>query len=155
SIATQPQSQSVIGGSSLALTVAATGTAPLTYQWKKDGNNVAGATTSTLSVSQAQAGDAGTYSVVVTNSLGSVTSNPAVVTVSSDVFANRVIIPSGGVNTLASNAAATKESGEPNHAGSAGGKSVWWTWTAPNTGAVTVDTLGSSFDTVLAIYTGG
>jgi hypothetical protein len=49
---------------------------------------------------------------------------------------------------------ATKQSGEPNHAGNAGGASVWYRWTAPETARVTFNTLGSTFDTLLAVYTG-
>lgn len=64
--------------------------------------------------------------------------------------------------TLAGNAAtvagyntnATKETGEPNHAGNAGGRSVWWRWLAPSSGNATLDTRGSYFDTTLAVYTG-
>jgi hypothetical protein len=52
------------------------------------------------------------------------------------------------------NAYATKEQGEPKHAGRNGGPSIWFSWTAPGTGSVSFDTLGSSFDTVLAVYTG-
>ncbi|HEY0172750.1 MAG TPA: Ig-like domain-containing protein [Pyrinomonadaceae bacterium] len=49
---------------------------------------------------------------------------------------------------------ATKEAGEPSHAGVAGGKSVWYKFRAPGTGKVTFDTLGSNIDTVMAVYTG-
>jgi hypothetical protein len=49
---------------------------------------------------------------------------------------------------------AGKEPGEPNHAGNPGGKSVWWQWHCLTTGTVTFETAGSSFDTLLAIYTG-
>lgn len=49
---------------------------------------------------------------------------------------------------------ATKEPGERNHAGNAGGHSVWWTWYASHYGKVTVSTAGSVFDTLLAIYAG-
>jgi len=49
---------------------------------------------------------------------------------------------------------ATKETGEPNHAGEAGGASIWYRWTAPADGRTIVSTCGSSFDTLLAIYTG-
>src|SRR5262249_3083016 len=52
------------------------------------------------------------------------------------------------------NVGATKEPGEPDHASNAGGKSVWWTWTAPASGGVTLSTSGSSFDTLLAVYIG-
>ncbi|NLB54588.1 MAG: hypothetical protein GX811_02265 [Lentisphaerae bacterium] len=53
-----------------------------------------------------------------------------------------------------SNVNASKETGEPNHAGHRGGKSVWWQWTASASGPVTINTFGSSFDTLLAVYTG-
>src|SRR5882724_9144060 len=67
-----------------------------------------------------------------------------------DNFSGRLEI-SGLTNTLTgSNVGATKEPGEPDHAGDSGGHSVWWTWTAPTNGTVTVDTIGSSFDTLLA-----
>src|SRR5439155_9822770 len=49
---------------------------------------------------------------------------------------------------------ATKEPGEPNHAGNSGGHSVWYAWTAPSSSPVTIDTVGSSFNTLLAVYTG-
>ena len=52
------------------------------------------------------------------------------------------------------NANATKEGNEPNHAGNAGGRSVWYKWTAPVTGEAVVDTMASSYDTLLAVYTG-
>jgi hypothetical protein len=53
-----------------------------------------------------------------------------------------------------STAGATKETGEPNHAGNAGGHSVWWSWKAPAAGTTTIATAGSTFDTLLAVYTG-
>jgi hypothetical protein len=49
---------------------------------------------------------------------------------------------------------ADKEQNEPNHAGNAGGSSVWWSWTAPVTTTVALDTIGSPIDTLLAVYTG-
>jgi hypothetical protein len=71
-----------------------------------------------------------------------------------DSFANAVVI-SGASGTLTStNTGATKEGGEPNHASNPGGKSVWYRWTPGVTGTTVIDTVGSSFDTLLAIYTG-
>lgn len=49
---------------------------------------------------------------------------------------------------------ATKQAGEPNHAGNAGGHSIWWKWTAPTAGSLAVDTRGSYADTTLGVYTG-
>ena len=52
------------------------------------------------------------------------------------------------------NTEATKEPGEPNHAGNPGGHSVWYSWTAPYAGRATFSTCYSEFDTLLAVYTG-
>jgi hypothetical protein len=49
---------------------------------------------------------------------------------------------------------ATKEAGEPDHAGDPGGGSLWWTWTPMRSGRVFISTAGSSIDTLLAVYTG-
>src|ERR1041384_573319 len=61
-----------------------------------------------------------------------------------DLFANRT--PLVGTNLIAtgSNTNATKEPGEPNHAGNIGRKSGWWTWTAPTNGDLTITTDGST-----------
>jgi hypothetical protein len=71
-----------------------------------------------------------------------------------DDFADRITVAGTSGSTTGTNVQATKELGEPNHAGSAGGASVWWSWTAPASGWVRFDTVGSDFDTVLAVYTG-
>lgn len=71
-----------------------------------------------------------------------------------DNFASREVLVGFTNVVTTSNAGATKESGEPDHHGIAGGVSVWWSWTAPTNALVTVDTIGSSLDSVLAVYTG-
>ncbi|HMP81850.1 MAG TPA: hypothetical protein PKA41_04000 [Verrucomicrobiota bacterium] len=71
-----------------------------------------------------------------------------------DDFADGISVPGTTNSASGSNAGATKETGEPNHAGSASFNTVWWTWTAPTNWPVTMDTFGSLFDTVLAVYTG-
>jgi hypothetical protein len=53
-----------------------------------------------------------------------------------------------------SNVGASKQPGEPNHANNPGGKSVWVNWTAPRAGTVVINTIGSDFDTLLAVYRG-
>src|SRR6185503_6779754 len=78
-----------------------------------------------------------------------ITTGPA-----NDAFADAQLL-SGPVAILAGrNLGATKEAGEPNHAGNTGGRSVWYRWSAPGNGDWIVDTAGSGFDTTLAVYTG-
>ena len=71
-------------------------------------------------------------------------------------FANATAITFSGASTqvTGTNVAATKETGEPNHAGNTKVHSVWWKWTPASSGTATLTTLGSNFDTVLAVYTG-
>jgi CSLREA domain-containing protein len=71
-----------------------------------------------------------------------------------DNFANRLAITGTSATVTGTNVNATKETGEPSHAGNSGGKSVWWTWTPSSTSSVQIDTFGSSFDTLLGVYTG-
>src|ERR1039457_3552368 len=71
-----------------------------------------------------------------------------------DMFANRIVITGTNIVVTGSSVGATRETGEPYHAGNTGGASVWWSWKAPYVGTVTISTAGSSFDTLLGIYTG-
>src|SRR6185436_5878402 len=71
SIITQPQSQTTLAGQSVVFTVAANGPGPLNYQWRFNGSDLAGATTSTLALNPVRPSDAGTYSAVVFNNAGS------------------------------------------------------------------------------------
>ncbi|PYJ03506.1 MAG: hypothetical protein DME25_12050, partial [Verrucomicrobia bacterium] len=88
SIITQPQSQTVIAGQNASFTVAAGGSLPLSYQWRFNGANIAGATTTSFTRFNAQLADAGTYLVLVTNSLGGTSSAPATLTVVLTLTAN-------------------------------------------------------------------
>src|SRR6516165_900109 len=81
-ITSQPVNQTVTAGQTATFTVAATGTAPLSYQWQKNGANISGATSSSYSTAATTTSDNGsTYDVVVSNSAGTVTSNVATLTV--------------------------------------------------------------------------
>ncbi|MCC6271769.1 MAG: hypothetical protein IT190_10860 [Microbacteriaceae bacterium] len=72
-----------------------------------------------------------------------------------DIFANGIALTGlAGTNANISTTNATKEVGEPNHAGNAGGKSAWWTYQPSVDGVLTLGTTNSNFDTVLAVYTG-
>jgi hypothetical protein len=70
-IATPPQNQYVLVNSSATFTVGATGSTPLSYLWQFNGANIANATNSSLTISDAHATNAGTYTVVVTNLVSS------------------------------------------------------------------------------------
>ncbi len=79
---TQPVSQTVAEGSSVTFSTSASGTPNPTYQWYFNGTAIAGATGPAFNISSAQITSAGLYTVVLTNSAGSVTSAPASLTVS-------------------------------------------------------------------------
>lgn len=88
----QPQSRTNIAGTTATLSVAVSGTAPFTFQWKKgnedlvdgptaSGSTIAGATTASLSISSVRTDDAGNYSVRIQNSVSTTNSEVAVLTV--------------------------------------------------------------------------
>ena len=74
-ITTQPLSQTVVAGATVTFTIAASGSPAPTYQWRKDGIDIAGATSATLTLNNVAATAAGTYTVTATNVAGSATSN--------------------------------------------------------------------------------
>src|SRR5439155_666705 len=87
-ITTQPASQTVTAGQTATFTVTATGTAPLSYQWQKNGTAIGGATAASYTTPATTAADNGDqFTVVVSNAAGSVTSNAAALTVSSVLVA--------------------------------------------------------------------
>jgi|ERR1700675_83546 len=83
-IATQPANQSVNVNQTATFTVVANGTAPLSYQWQQGTTNISGANSASYTTpAVTQADNGSTFQVVVTNSAGRVTSNPATLTVTS------------------------------------------------------------------------
>lgn len=80
-ITTQPQSRTVNEGSNVLFSVAATGIPSPTYQWRFNSNTISGATASTYTRTNAQSSDAGSYSVVVSNIVGTATSSNAILMV--------------------------------------------------------------------------
>jgi len=81
----QPALQIAVLGGSATFSVGATSATPLTYQWRQDGNEIAGATNAVFTRTGIQAANAGSYDVQVGNAAGSVVSNPATLTVSAPV----------------------------------------------------------------------
>ncbi len=86
-ITIQPANKIATLGDTVSFSVGVSGLGPFAYRWQKNGvdlsngTRISGTTTATLSITDAQAGDAGDYSVVVSNTAGSVTSNTATLTV--------------------------------------------------------------------------
>jgi hypothetical protein len=80
-IAVQPSALTATVGSSVSFSVSATGSGTLAYQWRKGGSAISGATAATYTIASVATGDAGSYDVVVSNSVGSVTSLAVALTV--------------------------------------------------------------------------
>ena len=91
SIATQPANQTVNAGQAATFSVAATGTAPLTYQWQKNGAAITGATATSYTTPVTTTADSGeTFRVVVSNTAGSITSNSVTLTVNPSTVTSTV-----------------------------------------------------------------
>ena len=161
SIQTQPQSQTVDLATSVTFGVVAVGDAPLSYQWQKNGGNIAGATADSFTIGSVQASDAGSYGVVVENPGGAATSDSAVLTVNLpplDSGNSAASVPppiedTSGSFDGGSNASGGGQIARRNAPPATGGER-WYAWRAPVSGIATFDTAGSTFDTVLSIYTG-
>ena len=82
------------------------------------------------------------------------TNSPPAIRPANDNFASATAVSGTSWARSGASLNATSESGEPSHAGQVPGPSVWYAWTAPASGAATISTAGSGFDTVLAVYTG-
>jgi hypothetical protein len=110
-ILVQPTNQTMAVGATATLAVTAIGLAPLSYQWQMDGTNLTdggqinGAISNVLTISNVQLTNSGSYSVVVTNTAGSVTSSNAVLSVVPLSFAN--IVAAGGGSFVLSGAGGT------------------------------------------------
>ena len=96
-VTTQPANQTVTAGQTATFTVVAAGTAPLAYQWQKNGANIAGATSSSYTTPATTAADSGSkFGVVVSNSAGSITSSSATLSVTS-LAISTMSLPAGMV----------------------------------------------------------
>ena len=80
-ITNQPQSLSVAQGNPASFSVTSTGTQPFSYQWRKNLVNIPGANSSTYTIPSVVINDGANYSVIVSNTVGSATSNNALLTV--------------------------------------------------------------------------
>ncbi|UOQ73010.1 PQQ-dependent sugar dehydrogenase [Hymenobacter cellulosilyticus] len=99
----QPANVSVAPGQATSFRVTATGTAPLSYQWQKNGVNITGATAATYTIVSVAAADAGQYRAVVTNAVGTATSTAATLTVTAPNTAPtaQILTPAEGTTYVA------------------------------------------------------
>ena len=134
SITAQPQSQAVAFGGTASFSVTASGTAPLSYQWRFSGAPIGGATATNCTVSNAQTNNAGSYTVVVTNIAGAVTSSVAVLSEYQAGSSNSLLSLNGGGYMTVSNAPELQNSTEitieawiwPANAGGTGVGAACW-----------------------------
>lgn len=100
-ITQQPANLTVAAGQQATFTVAASGSQPLSFQWQRNGSNIAGATSSTLSFTAAAADNGATFRNVVTNSFGTATSNSATLTVAGTAPTATITAPAAGATYAA------------------------------------------------------
>jgi len=101
-----PVSASVASGQTVNFSVAADGSAPLSYQWQRNGSNIAGATAANYTTAALTAGDSGAqYRVIVSNAASAVTSNAATVTVTTATVAPSVTTAPQAVSVTVGQAA--------------------------------------------------
>jgi hypothetical protein len=158
-IVSAPSSQTFPAGETIVLSVEAAGHPAPIYQWRLNGVNIPGAVNATYVISNATPQHGGHYEVVVANGYGTaltdatvIVSSPALVF--SDERSKAVPLPAPFGQGSGSNAVATAETNEF-HAGKVGGSSVWVSWTAPENGVAIFSTRGSTFDTIIGVYTNG
>jgi hypothetical protein len=103
SITSQPASQTLIAGQTATFSAAATGTAPLSYQWQKNGTPIGGANSASYTTGATTTSDNGAqFIVVVSNTAGSITSSPATLTVNAATYlisASPASLSFGNINT--------------------------------------------------------
>ena len=120
-----------------------------------------GRITSALCLNNVEASDAGLYQIVAKGFCEEDSSRPARLTVLpvppapvNDQFADRITLSGLAATGIGSIRSATLEADEPKASDSFSGASVWWRWTAPSTGPVSVDLTGCEFLAGCAVYTG-
>jgi sugar lactone lactonase YvrE len=148
-----------VAGASVRFEVVASGDKPVALQWNRDGRPLPGVTNAVWNRTDLDASQTGSYSVTVSNRIGSVTSDAVFFEVlprtrpPNDDFAGREPLH---LAPLASGSSfgATVEPQEPPPFSGRGGRSVWWYYRAPGNGTVTIGTTNSSIYAIVSVYTG-
>lgn len=166
-ITAQPQPQQLMEGEDLKIEISTRGS-DLHYQWYFNGipiqhDDVDAENDKQYWLNNVTDANEGTYHCVVTNEFGEAVSNGALVTVTmigprpvNDDFANAVVLPGVSGTETGTNQWATRQQSEGDMLNLGQPvESVWYVWTAPADGILTVDTVGSAFDTLIGLYGGG
>jgi hypothetical protein len=178
-----PASQAVAPNAKVTLSVQASSATKMTYQWSFQGAPIAGATGSSLVIAQLRPALVGFYGALVANAYGSAQSEPANLQIAvnsggaasstENKFLNAPgsaspaglaleLIPQdlGGdtrgfsVSQVFSTVGAAAEPGEPEPCGQAGAAAQWFVYVAPGAGTLQISTAGSTFNTIIGVYTG-
>ncbi|HEY3857101.1 MAG TPA: FG-GAP-like repeat-containing protein [Verrucomicrobiae bacterium] len=177
-----PVGRTVTPNASATLTVTASSPSKISYQWYFQGSPIPGATKSALTLAHVQPGMVGLYEVVAANAAGSARSEPADLEIgltqgTAPIAENKFVdagqaptpkllaqvlhlLSTGGdtrgfsVAQTFSTEGAASEPGQPEPCGQPGGASQWFVYTAPVTGTMRIDTQGSTFNTLVGVYTG-
>jgi hypothetical protein len=138
-VTTHPSGVSVNAGQTASFSVAASGTAPLTYQWRKNGTNltnggdISGATSTTLQIANCEEADEANYSCYITNSCGSATSNNAWLDVNSGGGTTIILDEDQGTYSgtwsTSTGAGTAAYNGDYKYAITAATESAWYKWT--------------------------
>jgi hypothetical protein len=158
-ITTPPASATVVAGGSTNFSASVIGLPVLAYQWRLNGTNILNATNLTLALTGITTNQAGNYTFFVSNNLGAATSSVAVLTVlippPNDFCSGATVISVTNYTSTQTTVTATSTGDPlPNCVSTFFGKGVWYAFTPVVSGTMQVDTVGSSFDTVLGIYSG-
>lgn len=126
-ITNQPANATVAQGQPASFSVTALGSAPLTYQWSKNGSPINGATNSTFTISKTTTGDAGNYTVTITNVSGAVTSASAKLTVSPNTLpVANILLPTAGSTYAGGNTISFSGEGNDAEDGSIPASAMQW-----------------------------
>ena len=151
--------RNVPAGGGVSFDVALTGEQPVQIQWYHDQQPIPGATNQVYRIDETRLEDSGTYSVAAKNAFGSATNQGVQFVARSlphpanDNFSGRKILVDGSTASE-STQNATMEPLEPQPYPGQGGKSLWWTWTAPADGVVMVEARGNQLYCLIAAYHG-
>lgn len=146
-------------GTNIQFNIGVTGSPPPRFQWKLNGVPIPGADSALFEMESVNTSDSGIFSVVMFNGIESIESPRAALVVNgvaaanADAFADRTLLAAPGGTVIGQTGAASREPGEPLHAGKPGGHSIWYSWVAPASGVAQFNTRGCAFDTLLAVYT--